>query len=119
MFSPIAITVLAATNVFGVLPSDPPALPVATVKAALNPGYERGDVRWSAEQSGPAAAITFTDEADNRIRNIEAAGMRVFPSIYIGRATWINNHNEPSGSQAAASYPPLDLSTTFNAQYGY
>src|SRR5438067_1632605 len=101
MLNPLAASALAAISAFGILPFDPPALPVTTVKTLLNPAYERVEVRWSAEQSGPANAITFADETDNRIRNIEAAGMRVFPSIYIGRATWINNHNEPSGSQVS------------------
>lgn len=115
----IVLLLAAATNVFGILPFDPPALPVTTVKSSLNPAYQRVEVRWSTEQSGPATAITFADEADNRIKSIEAAGIRVLPSIYVGRATWINNHNEPQGSQASASYPPFDLSTTFNPDYGY
>src|SRR5581483_11038965 len=108
------LTLVLAANLFGILPNDPPALPPSTVAAALHPQYYRVSVFWSDEQPSPGSAISFATKADSAIAAAEAAGMRVFPSIYVGRATWINGHNEPAGSHVAASYPPSDLNAYSN-----
>ncbi len=98
-----------AASLFGILPNDPPALPPATVASSLHPQYYRVSVFWSDEQPSAVAPVGFATKADSAIAAAEAAGMRVFPSIYVGRATWINGHNESPGSNVSASYPPSDL----------
>ncbi|HKS24965.1 MAG TPA: hypothetical protein VJZ76_19375 [Thermoanaerobaculia bacterium] len=105
----LAAALVLAANVFGVLPSDPPALPSATVKTALNPQYVRVSVFWADEQPAATSPVSFTKQADRFIAGVEAAGMRVLPTIYVGRAAWINGHDEPAGSHVSASFPPNDL----------
>ena len=90
---------------------------VITAIKATGVRYMRVAFEWavSEPQSGQ---ISFTSRNDQMIQEIENAGLRVFPTLYVGSG-WMNGN--PSGRQAGGSrsYPPNDLSNQWNEQYGY
>jgi len=89
---------------------------IAAIKAT-GVRYMRVAVDWAVSEPKPGE-ISFDSRNDQMIREIEQAGMHVFPTLYVGRG-WMNGN--PPGRQegGSRSYPSDDLSSQWNESYGY
>ena len=94
--------------------SDPTVIAAA---AAAGAQYVRISLDWSVSEPEPRQ-LSFETQNDFRILRIEQAGLRVFPTLYVGRG-WMNG--TPSGRQEgeSRSFPPGDLSNLWDPAFGY
>lgn len=90
--------------------ADPMA--VAAV-AASGAGTMRINVDWAISEPQPGS-LSFDTANDKRIARVEAAGLRLFPTLYVGQG-WMTG-DSPAGSR---SYPPSDLGTVWGDNSGY
>ena len=94
--------------------SDPVAVAAVADSGAR---YMRVSLDWAISEP-QAGQLSFDTANDRRIRRIERAGLRLFPTLYVGRG-WMNG-NPPSNREGGSrSYPPNDLTLVWNEQYGY
>ncbi len=91
--------------------SDSPG--IAAAVAGTGAQYMRISLDWSISEPAPGQ-ISFDTPNDTAIWNIEQAGLRVFPTLYVGKG-WMNRY--PTGD--TRSYPPADLSQSWSDAYGY
>lgn len=94
--------------------SSPEAL---RASASIGARYLRVNLDWSVSEPQPGE-LSFSTPNDRKIRLIEQAGLRVFPTLYVGRG-WMNG-SPPSNQQGGSrSYPPNDLTAEWSEAYGY
>ncbi len=100
---------------FGVLP--PNGTSLATIRDQLGAGYYRFKIQWADLEPQPGV-YDFTN-LDQRLSRLEAEGLRALPSLCVGRG-WMNHRQPvPPGSPEPQSFPPDDLTTNWNTQFGY
>ncbi|MBI2891733.1 MAG: hypothetical protein HYY13_13235, partial [Nitrospirae bacterium] len=110
---------------FGVLPQNSQRFDVTQ----LGVQYLRFELDWSLLQPNCLGGqqppdcdpepIDWTAQ-DAFMDDIEALGLRAFPSIYVGRAQWINGKDPYThGLVEPQSFPPKDLSDEWAEEYGY
>lgn len=109
------------TNPFGMLltvrnwPWSTPSGWINTINLVDTLGHSqaRVPVVWAVSEPQPGQ-INFNTSNDQHIQDIEERGMRPFITLFVGRG-WMNGR----ASSSARSYPPSDLSTIWNPEYGY
>ncbi len=85
--------------------------------ASVGPRYMRVAFEWDLSEP-QAGQLSFNTQNDSEIAAIEGAGLRVFPTIYVGRG-WMNGNPPDARSGGSRSFPPNDLGTVWNAKTGY
>ncbi len=85
--------------------------------ASVGPRYMRVAFEWDLSEP-QAGQLSFNTQNDNEIAAIEGAGLRVFPTIYVGRG-WMNGNPPDARSGGSRSFPPDDLGTVWDANTGY
>jgi hypothetical protein len=94
--------------------SSPEAL---RASAPLGVRYLRVNLDWAVSEPQPGG-LTFTTDNDRRIQSIEQSGLRLFPTLYVGRG-WMNGAPAENRDQGSRSYPPTDLGTEWSDEYGF
>ncbi|HEY5611641.1 MAG TPA: hypothetical protein VIL97_10560, partial [Thermoanaerobaculia bacterium] len=105
----------AGRNVYGI--HTDPQRSATLLHGTLGAKYVRVEIPWAVSDSR-GGLLRFDTENDRNIAEIEAAGMRAFPTIIIGRG-WMNGLTWPPESNEPRSVPPGDLSTTLDPITGY
>jgi hypothetical protein len=85
--------------------------------ASAGARYARVNLDWSASEPEPGK-LSFSTSNDRKIRLIEQAGLRVFPTLYVGRG-WMNGSSLSNQQGGSRSYPPADLTSEWSDQSGY
>jgi hypothetical protein len=83
----------------------------------LGAGYIRVSLDWATSEPSPGG-LSFDTANDRKIRLIEQAGLRVFPTLYVGRG-WMNQGARSPIGSASRSGPPTDLSKVWSEDYGF
>lgn len=91
----------------------------AAISAIANAGarYMRTNLSWSDFEPSPGS-LSFDTPRDRTIAEIEAAGLRLFPTLSVGRG-WMNGDPPGAVVGGSQSYPPDDLEMVWSDEYGY
>ncbi|MBI2977120.1 MAG: hypothetical protein HYY33_09230, partial [Chloroflexi bacterium] len=86
----------------------------ASIAAVASAGsrYMRVNFDWDISEP-QAGQLSFNTQNDSKIAAIEGAGLRVFPTIYVGRG-WMNGNPPDARSGGSRSFPPDDLGTVWD-----
>jgi hypothetical protein len=89
------------------------------LQAAADSGarYLRAALEWAIAEPAPGQ-LSFDTRNDRRIASVEAAGLRLFPTLYVGRG-WMNGNPPDADHGGSRSFPPDDLSATWDDASGY
>lgn len=113
-------TVVPAFGVLGIIPGGSGSMSspqVINAVAASGAGYMRANLLWSDSEPKPGQ-LSFNSPNDTKIQAIEAAGLRLFPTVSVGRG-WMNGSRPGFLGGGSESYPPDDLGTVWSDQSGY
>ena len=94
--------------------SDPQAIAAVAASGAR---YMRVPIEWAVAEA-QKGQMSFQTANDQNIQAIEAAGLRVFPTLYVGRG-WMNGNPPDARNGGSRSFPPGDLSEQWSEEYGY
>ncbi|MEW6156220.1 MAG: hypothetical protein AB1813_02240 [Verrucomicrobiota bacterium] len=101
-------SVAAAPTLYGVLPAD--EVSERTVRETIDAGCRRMDVEWARQETAPG--VFAFDSLREVIRETESAGLRLFPTLYVGRG-WMNQRvPRAEGAKEPRSFPPIDLQSS-------
>ncbi|NIM94632.1 MAG: hypothetical protein GTO18_13105 [Anaerolineales bacterium] len=91
----------------------------AAIKAVndVGAGYMRVNLDWAVSEPSPGE-LSFDTRNDRKIERIEGSGLRIFPTVYVGIG-WMSEESAASTDTRSRSYPPDDLSSSWDDVYGY
>jgi hypothetical protein len=91
----------------------------ASVAAAANSGarYMRVSLDWVISEPEPGQ-LSFETRNDEIIQRVEEAGLRILPTLYVGRG-WMNGSPPGRDEGGSRSYPPDDLKNQWSDEYGF
>lgn len=117
------VTSFAPVPAFGMLAVVPDASrstsDAGAIEAVAGSGarYIRIALEWAIAEP-EQGQLSFNTKNDNIIEEVEAAGLRLFPTLYVGRG-WMNGTPPSAQDGGSRSFPPNDLGLIWNATYGY
>lgn len=85
--------------------------------ASLGVPIMRANLDWAISEPEPGA-LSFDTLNDRRVARVEAAGLNLFPTLYVG-VGWMNEGLQGGGPGESRSYPPNDLGSEWREPDGY
>lgn len=79
--------------------------------------YIRIALEWAIAEPAPGQ-LSFETQNDAIIASVESQGLRLFPTLYVGRG-WMNGNPPGQLAGGSRSFPPDDLSSAWSDDYGY
>lgn len=116
-------TSVAPVPAFGMLAVVPDASrstsDVGAIEAVAGTGarYIRIALEWAIAEPS-AGQLSFSTKNDSVIADVESAGLRLFPTLYVGRG-WMNGNPPSAQDGGSRSFPPNDLGMSWSDSYGY
>ena len=92
--------------------------PMAVAAVAASGAHTmRINLDWAISEPQPGD-LSFDTLNDLRIARIEGAGLRLFPTLYVGQG-WMTGDSPQGAGGGSRSYPPADLGTEWENDSGY